>query len=173
MENNENQRPYKNEVMYDGPDPEEKETESEKAKEPELGTKPGLGSKGKLAFTERKRWLFFGLPFTFTVVELYENDILIRKGLFNIKENDCYMYRVSDVQLTRSFIQRWFGLGTVTCFTSDVTNKTIVLKNIRHSREIKDFIYQSSEECKLRRRTVNMQNIGAVDYIDDVEDLIE
>lgn len=78
------------------------------------------------------------------------------------KENDCYMYRVSDVELTMTLFQRMFGLGTVHCFTSDVTDKNLILTNIRNAREIKDFIYQAAEESKRRRRTVNMQDIGAV-----------
>jgi membrane protein YdbS with pleckstrin-like domain len=76
------------------------------------------------------------------------------------------MYRVIDVQLRVGFWQRLFGLGTVHCVTSDATNKTITLKNIRHAKDIKDFIYRASEDAKLRRRTVNMQNIGAYEDLD-------
>ncbi len=83
------------------------------------------------------------------------------------------MYRISDVELTRSFFQRLVGLSTITCFTSDVTGKTIVMKNVKHGHEIKDFIYQESERARIRRRTVNMQDIsfgmGDVDLDGDGE----
>ena len=125
-----------------------------------------MAGQGKLVYKEKKRWGFLGLPFTFTTYLLYENDIQIKTGLFSSMENDCYMYRVIDVQLRISFLQRLFGLGTVICATSDATHRTIVLKIIRHAREIKDFIYRASEEAKLRRRTVNMQNIGAYEDLD-------
>ena len=125
-----------------------------------------LSEQGKLVYKEKKRWGFLGLPFTFTTYLLYENDIQIKSGFLSSTENDCYMYRVIDVQLKIGFWQRLFGLGTVICVTSDATNKTITLKNIRHAKEIKDFIYRASEEAKLRRRTVNMQNIGAYEDID-------
>lgn len=125
-----------------------------------------MSDQGRLIYKEKKRWGFFGLPFTFTTYLLYENDIQIKTGLLSIMENDCYMYRVIDVQLRVGFFQRIFGLGTVVCVTSDATNKTITLKNIRHAREIKDFIYRASEEAKIRRRTVNMQNIGVFDDLD-------
>ncbi|MDO4284007.1 MAG: PH domain-containing protein [Eubacteriales bacterium] len=118
-------------------------------------------AKGTLMFTERKRWLFFALPFTFTKYLIYENDIQIESGLLTTKENDCYMYRVSDVELTRTLFQKIFGIGTVRCFTSDVTDKNLILKNIRNSREIKDYIYKAAEDSKKRRRTINMQDIGA------------
>lgn len=125
-----------------------------------------MAEQGKLVYREKKRWGFLGLPFTFTTYLLYENDIRIKTGLLSSVENDCYMYRVIDVQLRISFLQRIFGLGTVICVTSDATNKTIELKNIRHAHEIKDFIYRASEEAKIRRRTVNMQNIGVFEDFD-------
>lgn len=125
-----------------------------------------LTDQGKLVYREKKRWGFLGLPFTFTTYLIYENDIQIKTGFLSVIENDCYMYRVIDVQLRVGFWQRLFGLGTVHCVTSDATNKTITLKNIRHAKDIKDFIYRASEDAKLRRRTVNMQNIGAYEDLD-------
>ena len=72
-------------------------------------------------------------------------------------------------------MQRIFGLSTITCFTSDVTDKTIVMKNIKHGREIKDFLLHASEAARLRRKTVSMQNIGFdsddIHGIDDMDDL--
>ena len=125
-----------------------------------------LTDQGKLVYREKKRLGFLGLPFTFTTYLIYENDIQIKTGFLSVIENDCYMYRVIDVQLRAGFLQRLFGLGTVICVTSDATSKTITLKNIRHAKEIKDFIYRASEDAKLRRRTVNMQNIGVYEDLD-------
>lgn len=126
---------------------------------PEQNT-ASLKAKGELIYKETGRLLFFAIPWPFRHYELYDNDLVIIRGLLNIHEDDCYMYRITDVDLSRSLIQRIFGLSTVTCFSSDVTDRTIVMKNIKHGREIKDFIMQASEQARLRRRTVNMQNIG-------------
>ena len=43
-------------------------------------------------YVERKRWLFFGLPFTFTKYTVNERVITINTGLLNTTENDCYLY---------------------------------------------------------------------------------
>ncbi len=129
-------------------------------------------SKGELKYNERGRLLFFGLPWTFTRYEIREHDFTIIKGLFTIRENDCYMYKISDVEITRSLMQRLFGLSTIIMYTSDVTDRTIIMKNIKHGREIKDFILQASEEARLRRRTVSMQNIGfGAGDIHDLDDM--
>jgi uncharacterized membrane protein YdbT with pleckstrin-like domain len=63
-----------------------------------------------VGFKERKRWLFLGLPFTFTVYTIKEDVITVDKGFFSREENDCYMYKVQDVTLKRTFIERIVGL---------------------------------------------------------------
>ena len=55
-----------------------------------------------MEFIERKRWLFFGLPFTFTKYTVKEDLITIDTGLLKTAQNDCYMYKVQDVELTPS-----------------------------------------------------------------------
>ena len=37
--------------------------------------------------------------------------ITVSEGFLNKKENDCYMYKVQDVELLESLPQRIFGLG--------------------------------------------------------------
>ncbi|MCR4754819.1 MAG: PH domain-containing protein [Lachnospiraceae bacterium] len=127
--------------------------------------------KESVKYRARKRWGFLGLPWTFTVYNVGEDLLTVDAGFFRREENDCYMYKIQDAKLTRSLTQRMFGLGTVTCFTGDTTDKQLVLKNIRQSMEIKDYIVKASEQARLRRRTVNMQNIGA--DIDDLDTIID
>lgn len=114
-----------------------------------------------MEYVERKRWVFLGLPFTFTKYIIKEDMITMDEGLLKTVENDCYMYKVQDVEHSASLGEKLFGLGTVTCFTGDITHPQLVLRHIKHSREIKDYILKQSEEARLKRRTVNMLDIGA------------
>ena len=118
------------------------------------------GVKLMIQFIERKRWLFFGLPFTFTKYTVKEDMITIDKGLLKTIENDCYMYKVQDVQHSATLIEKIFRLGTITCFTGDTTDPQIKLEHIRNSKAIKEFILEQSEKARLKRRTVNMLDIG-------------
>ncbi len=120
-----------------------------------------------VAFVERKRWLFFGLPFTFTKYTVTEEQITINSGLFTQVENDCYMYKVQDTVYSVSLIQKLFGIATVICKTSDVTHGQLILKNIKNAKAIKDFIVECSEEQRLKRRTINTLNIDA--DVDDID----
>ncbi|MGN0376103.1 MAG: PH domain-containing protein [Suilimivivens sp.] len=114
-------------------------------------------------FAERKRWLFFGLPFTFTKYIIKENVLTIDSGFFKKVENDCYMYKIQDVELVSSLPERIFGLGTVICFTGDTTHPKLSLIHIKNARAVKEFILEASETARLKRRTINTVDIGAGD----------
>lgn len=122
-----------------------------------------------MEFVERKRWLFLGLPFTFTKYMIREDMITMDTGFFKTVENDCYMYKVQDVQHSASLCEKIFRLGTVTCFTGDTTHPLLVLTHIRNSKAIKEFILEQSENARLKRRTVNMLDIGSgsLENLDD------
>lgn len=114
-------------------------------------------------FVEKKRWLFFGLPFTFTKYIIKENVLTIDSGFFKKIENDCYMYKIQDVELNSSLMERVFGLGTVICYTGDTTHPKLLLVHIRNARAVKDFILEASETARLKRRTINTVDIGVGD----------
>ena len=112
-------------------------------------------------FVEKKRWLFLGLPFTFTKYVIKEDMITVDTGVFTKVENDCYMYKVQDVEHTASIWERMAGLGTIVCYTGDTTHPQLLIEHIRNSKAIKEFILKESEEARLKRRTVNMLDIGS------------
>ena len=121
-------------------------------------------------FVEKKRWLFLGLPFTFTNYVIKEDMITVDTGVFTKVENDCYMYKVQDVEHTASIWERMAGLGTIVCYTGDTTHPELLIEHIRNSKQIKEFILKESEEARLKRRTVNMLDIGSGE-IGDIDDL--
>lgn len=122
-------------------------------------------------FVEKKRWLFLGLPFTFTKYVIKEDMITVDTGVFTKVENDCYMYKVQDVEHTASIWERMVGLGTIVCYTGDTTHPQLLIEHIRNSKQIKEFILKESEEARLKRRTVNMLDIGSGELgdIDDIQ----
>ena len=120
-----------------------------------------IENEDEVIFSERKRWLFFGLPFTFTKYTITPSLVTIDQGLFNTVEDDCYMYKVQDVKLNTSLFEKIFKLGTIICFTGDVTNPELRLVHIKHAKEIKSYLLKQSETARLKRRTLNTVDIGA------------
>nr|WP_294679999.1 PH domain-containing protein [uncultured Blautia sp.] len=112
-----------------------------------------------MTYKEKKRSMFFGLPWTFTSYTVTDEIITVNSGLLKKEENDCYLYKVIDVRLESSLPERILGLGTIHCFTGDVTDPDLKLLHIRHAKDIKDYILRQSEQERMKRGTVNMQHL--------------
>ncbi len=120
-----------------------------------------------IVFIERKRWLLLGLPFTFTKFIIKDDMVTINQGVFKKVENDCYMYKIQDVEHTASLAERICGLGTITCYTGDTTHPKLVILHVKHSKTIKNYILEASETARMLRRTLNTLDIGTNDIDDD------
>lgn len=99
---------------------------------------------------DRKR--YFGLPISFTKYALSEDRLFVSVGLLNIKDDEVLLYRVRDIDTSRTLWQRLFGVGTVTVMSSDKSMPNMVLKNIKDPVHTKELIHNQVEEMKLRRR---------------------
>lgn len=106
----------------------------------------------KLLQYERKRWGFFGLPFTFTKYYLTDKKVVVRSGLLNFNEDEILLYRVLDTRIQLGLFQRMFGLGTLELITSDKTHATLQIKNIKNVREFKNQLADRVEQERLRVR---------------------
>lgn len=99
---------------------------------------------------DRKRWL--GMPLSFTRYRLSEDRLFLSVGFFNIRDEEVLLYRIRDLNTSRSLWQRLFGVGTVTVLSSDKSLPTLVLKNIKDPLHVKELIHSQVEEMKIRRR---------------------
>lgn len=103
-------------------------------------------------WAERKRLLFFGLPFTFTTYTLSNKKLELKTGLLTTVVNDILLYRVMDTTLSRSLFQKLFGLGSVQIISSDKTHSNLCVHNIRNAKEFKEALDEQVEHERLRMR---------------------
>ncbi|MBQ8238635.1 MAG: PH domain-containing protein [Oscillospiraceae bacterium] len=99
---------------------------------------------------DRKR--HFGLPLSFTRYALSEDRLFLSQGFLNIKDDDILLYRVRDIDSSRSLWQRIFGVGTVVVMSSDKSMPNLVLQNVRDPLAVKELIHQQVEKVKIERR---------------------
>ena len=99
---------------------------------------------------DRKR--YFGMPISFTRYAMNEDRLFTSVGFLNIRDDEILLYRVRDIDTSRSLWQRLFGVGSVTVLSSDKTMPSLVLKNIKDPVRVKELIHTQVEEMKIRRR---------------------
>jgi len=104
----------------------------------------------------RKR-IWCGLPWTFTVYSFDGERIFVDSGILNKKQDEIRMYRVLDISMTRSFIQRIFGMGTIHLKTSDKTMGDFSMINLKHVRDVKEQLSNLVEENREKKRVVSRE----------------
>ena len=121
---------------------------------------------------DRKR--YFGLPLSFTRYAMSEDRLFMSVGFLNIRDDEVLLYRVRDIDTSRSLWQRLFGVGTVIVISSDKSMPNLVLKNIKDPVGVKELIHEQVEEMKIRRRvrvgeimTSDMDGDGEPDLDED------
>ena len=101
---------------------------------------------------DRKR--FMGMPLSFTKYSVKNNRLYQSTGLFSSTENELLLYRIVDLKLNRTLVNKLFGVGTITIFTRDDSEKEIQLIRIKKSRQVRDLLSKMVEE---ERRKLKIQ----------------
>lgn len=99
---------------------------------------------------DRKR--YFGLPLSFTRYAMSEDRLFLSVGFLNIKDEEVLLYRIRDINTSRTLWQRLFGVGTITVVSSDKTLPNLVMKNVKKPLEVKELLHRQVEDMKVRRR---------------------
>ena len=101
---------------------------------------------------ERKRWLLFGIPWTFTKYTLTPKRIILNEGLLRSTENEILLYRIIDIELSKTLFQKIFKLGTVTVKSKDASRPILEIKNIKNARAFRDSLAEAVENERLRMK---------------------
>lgn len=107
-------------------------------------------------WNDRKRTLF-GLPLSFTKYMMTQDRLFIEQGFLNKKEDEVRLYRIMDVSLTRSFLQRIFGVGTIHCCSADKTMKDFDIISVKKPKDVKEQLSQLIEAQRDAKRVTNRE----------------
>ncbi|MBR2240610.1 MAG: PH domain-containing protein [Clostridia bacterium] len=107
---------------------------------------------------DRKRPIF-GLPLSFTKYKLTEEKLLIETGVLSISQEEIRLYRIMDVSVKCSLMQRIFNVGTIHCCSADKTTPEFDIKDVKNPIQVKDLISKNVEEERQKKR------IGTREYM--------
>ena len=122
----------------------------------------------EILWSDRKRWTFFALPFTFTKYSLSDDRFFINKGFLSKTEDEVRLYRITDVSLKRSFGQRIFGLGTIEVSSGDKTLRDFEIKNIKNSKDVKEQLSELVDKQRDAKRVSGREFLDGPDSYDEV-----
>ncbi|MBQ4307100.1 MAG: PH domain-containing protein [Lachnospiraceae bacterium] len=108
---------------------------------------------------DRKRTKILGLPWTFTVYNLTEDRLYIDTGLFNSREDEVRLYRITDLTLTRNFWQKIIGTGTIHVDSGDKTMGHFDIKNIKRPLQVKDNLSEIVESARVKARVYMRESL--------------
>lgn len=118
---------------------------------------------------EKMKWysrmhLWCGLPWTFTKYGMSEDRLFVEKGLLNTSEQEVRLYRIMNVSLKRTLIQKIFGMGTIHIDSSDKDLSCFDIINVKNSEEVKEMISDQVERERVRNR------VSAREFMSDHEE---
>ena len=116
-----------------------------------------------ILWQDRKR--HFGLPISFTKYSMSEDRLFVDTGFFNLEQNEVRLYRVLDLQLKRSLVQRIFGVGSIFVSSSDKSLGTFEIRNVKHAANVKEMISVQVEQQREAKRVYTRENM-----VNDVDD---
>lgn len=117
-------------------------------------------------WSDKKRCLFFGLPLSFTKYTCTDEKFIVETGVLSTREDEIRLYRILDLTLERSFLQRIFGLGTISCDTVDKSMPKLIIKNVKNSRDVKEMISEAVEKERVKKRVSSRENMMMEDDCD-------
>lgn len=114
-----------------------------------------------------KKRPFCGLPLSFTKYMLSEDRLFISRGFLNLKEDEVRLYRITDVALEMTFIQRIFGTGTISCCSADKSLGDFKIEHIKKPREVKELLSSAVENERMRKRVYSKEDFPSHDHHTD------
>ncbi len=100
---------------------------------------------------ERKRNAL-GLPWTFTIYAFNEERFFVKSGFFTQKQDEVRLYRIMDLSIKRTFMQRLFKLGTIQVHSSDKSLGCFEVKNIKNVEDVKEQLSALVENQRDKKR---------------------
>lgn len=111
-----------------------------------------FGENNKLLWKDRKRWA--GLPLSFTRYFLIEKEdqwikFFSSVGLFSTVDEELYLFRVFDITVEQTFLNKIFNEGTIVLHVNDESADKVYIRRVLNPLKVKELI---ADKVELERR---------------------
>ena len=120
--------------------------------------------KNDILWTDKKR-PFFGLPLSFTRYTLTKDKLIITVQFLYLHEEEIRLYRIMDVTLKQSLLQRLFGVGTIHCCSVDVSSPEFDISSVKMPRKVR-YILSEAVDTQRKERNVTSSEFIKMDLND-------
>jgi uncharacterized membrane protein YdbT with pleckstrin-like domain len=117
----------------------------------------------QMKWYDRKR-IWCGFPWSFTRYGLSDDRFFVEKGFFTTQEMEVRLYRILNVRLSRTLLQKMFGLGSIHIDSSDSDLRSFDVINIKNSAKVKEMLSELVEEQRLKNRVTAREYMTEGDH---------
>ncbi|MEE3420794.1 MAG: PH domain-containing protein [Lachnospiraceae bacterium] len=129
--------------------------------------KQNAGMEETVLWKGKKRIMFLGLPWTFTTYKITENRLFITRGFLTTKYDEVRLYRIRDVSLKRTLLQKMIGTGTISVCSTDSTMKDFEIINVKDSERCAEILSSATEHAREKARVSSRELMVEDDHEED------
>lgn len=100
----------------------------------------------------------YGIP-SFTHYKITDTRLIVESGVFTKKREEIRLFRIRDISLKRSFMERILKIGDVTIQATDTTSPTYTLKNLENSVYVADILGQAVENSRIKHKAFELTEV--------------
>lgn len=126
-------------------------------------------NKENLNWYDRKR-IWCGLPWTFTKYGLGDDRFYVETGLFTTNSYDVRLYRIMNTSMSRTLLQKIFGLGTIHIDGTDKDLGCFDIVNVKNCEAVKEILDDAIEVERVRNNVVVREYASDNDAVDEGHD---
>lgn len=116
-------------------------------------------------WNDKKRIL--GMPITFTKYSIRGNKFYSEKGLITTDRDIMMLYRIIDVSMNQTLIQRLCGVGSLVLMTNDKSHSEFTIESVKDPEKVMDLI---SDLVEKERKQQGIKTTEILSYSDNDND---
>ena len=100
----------------------------------------------------------YGIP-SFTQYTITDTRLIVEKGILTKKREEIRLFRIRDISLKRSLLERILKMGDITLHTTDETSPEYKLRNLRNSVHVSDILGEAVENSRIKHKAFELTEV--------------